>query len=760
MFVVCLAQRSQHGTLHNEGLQFSCKKSATRERLKIRKHERKFFLHERKFARRLPVSYRKLEDDTCTSLRADNNVTNSRWSRSPSPSPPAGESGRVRPSRFLARALEQMESMSPVLAPGAAASVLPEREMALPSFTVDFPMSSSKDAVLSPPPQEFIQYSPESSEGTTISLPSAELPRAASPDSPGKRRRGRPRRSDVDSPAPEPSKQIPMADSYPIFPYQSLSPPPSPPPTPSPVSSSHPSNRYVGDSLSLQPSAPVAKTFVLDTNVILHDSSCIGHFGPHDLAIPITVLEELDRFKKGNEVIIFHAREFLRQIDELTRDASFLHEGVPLGSGLGRIRVALTGLKGGGRPSNDNEIFRKVFNEDTPDHRILHVVYQLKQEAAQLEEERTASVSSGELRKRREVILVSKDVNLRMKARALGLKAEDYTTDRVNNINQVYTGKRIVDDVPLSIIDALYCEPHRVPVEAISDLIPEPRANENFILRCGGSKSVLATYDGTTDSLVRVSKEPAYRISPRNAEQAFALHALLDDKISLVSVSGSAGTGKTLLALAAALEKQDKYQQIYLARPIVPLSNRDLGYLPGDMNAKIDPYMQPLYDNLGVIRHQFSGTFAGAGGGGGHGGVVENEGKEKNGKGRKGGQSSNTSIHNGKAEHIRELLDSEKLVITPLAYIRGRSFQEVFFIVDEAQNLTPLEIKTIITRAGEGTKIVFTGDPAQIDTPYLDRLSNGLSYLISKMSGQPIFAHITLEKGERSVLAKIASDLL
>lgn len=252
--------------------------------------------------------------------------------------------------------------------------------------------------------------------------------------------------------------------------------------------------------------------------------------------------------------------------------------------------------------------------------------------------------------------------------------------------------------------------------------IPNPIANENFVFK-NGSKSALLTYTGDNGSFRRVNKVTAFGIQPRNAEQTFALRALLDPDIRLVTIAGKAGTGKTLLALAAALETAATYQQIMLARPIVPLSNRDLGFLPGDIQAKLDPYMQPLFDNLNVIRHQF---------------------------GHKHPQS----------KRIQEMLEEERLVITPLSYIRGRSLQKMYFIVDEAQNLTPHEVKTIITRAGEGTKIVFTGDMQQIDQPYLDALSNGLSHLINRMTGQSIYAHVMLEKGERSKLADLASELL
>ena len=437
------------------------------------------------------------------------------------------------------------------------------------------------------------------------------------------------------------------------------------------------------------------KLFVLDTNVILHDSTCIHHFQENDIAIPITVLEELDNFKRGNEQINYHARDFLRDLDEITGDNLF-KKGVSLGNNLGKIRIVVN-------QSWDKELL-EVFREDIPDVRILNTALRLnKQEPNAI------------------IVLVTKDTNLRMKAKAMGILAQDYTTDKIESVDKIYTGRRLIEDISSKSIDKLF----KKPFEIKSGELPEVKApipNENFILR-NGTKSALATYDSSENQFVRVDKTPAYGIVPRNSEQAFALAALTNPKIQLVTVSGKAGTGKTLLALASALECRSQYRQIYLARPIVPLSNRDIGYLPGDIQSKIDPYMQPLWDNLGVIRHQF---------------------KENDPKSLK----------------INEMLEQEKLVITPLAYIRGRSLQKAFFIVDEAQNLTPHEVKTIITRAGEGTKVIFTGDIYQIDQPYLDKLSNGLSYLINRMTNQKIFAHITLEKGERSYLADLASNLL
>ena len=233
----------------------------------------------------------------------------------------------------------------------------------------------------------------------------------------------------------------------------------------------------------------------------------------------------------------------------------------------------------------------------------------------------------------------------------------------------------------------------------------------------------MACYDPDRRVVRKVEKLNTFGIYPKNAEQTFALDALMNPNIPLVALSGKAGTGKTLLALAAALQQSKSFEQIYLARPIVALSNKDLGYLPGDVNEKVTPYMQPLFDNLNVIRHRYN-------------------------------------MHSPENQMIDEMLKDEKLVISALAYIRGRSLSNVFFIVDEAQNLTPHEVKTIITRAGEGVKMVFTGDIDQIDSPYLDRQSNGLSHLFDRMEGQNIFAHVHLQKGERSYLAEVASNLL
>lgn len=436
------------------------------------------------------------------------------------------------------------------------------------------------------------------------------------------------------------------------------------------------------------------KIFVLDTNVVLHDSSCIYQFKEHDVVIPVTVLEELDAFKKGNESINFHAREFARNVDAMSGDHIF-NGGIKIGAGLGKITVRL-----------DEEFHKDIhaaFSSGKPDHHILNTAYCLAKEQSH-----------------REVILVSKDVNLRMKAKAVGLPAQDYKNDQVKNLTELYTGHRTVENVDEDVIGQLHSNPHAVHPEDLptNHFVP----NEFMVLR-NGKQSALAVYDAEHQTISKIEKNVAYGIAPKNAEQIFALNALMNPDIQLVTISGKAGTGKTLLALAAALEKRKMYRQIFMARPIVPLSNKDIGYLPGDIASKLNPYMTPLFDNLGVIKNQYA----------------END---------------------PNFTRITQMMQEEKLVIEPLSYIRGRSLVKIYFIVDEAQNLTPHEVKTIITRAGEGTKVVLTGDIYQIDHPYLDSQSNGLSYLIEKMQGQKLYAHINLEKGERSKLAELASNLL
>ena len=437
------------------------------------------------------------------------------------------------------------------------------------------------------------------------------------------------------------------------------------------------------------------KIFVLDTNVILHDSSCIYHFEEHDVTLPIVVLEELDQFKKGNETLNYHAREFVRALDGLSGD-KLLNGGVRIGPGQGKISVRLESVF--------HEDLRSNFSSNKPDHHILNTSYQIVQ----------GEPSS-------DVILVSKDVNLRMKAKSLGIPAQDYRSDQVRNLSELYQGRRTIEKVDHALIHMFYEHPFEFAADQLQ--LDKPLISNEYVVIRNGRKSALGVYDAESKLIKRVDKTTSYGIIPRNAEQTFALDALLHPDIKLVTVSGKAGTGKTLLALAAALQKRNNYRQIFMARPVVPLSNRDIGYLPGDIESKLDPYMQPLYDNLGVIQNQYA---------------------------------SSESKH----RRISTFLEEEKLVVAPLAYIRGRSLVKIFFIVDEAQNLTPHEVKTIITRAGEGTKIVFTGDIYQIDHPYLDSQANGLSYLIEKMQGKSIYAHVNLERGERSELAELASNIL
>jgi PhoH-like ATPase len=440
--------------------------------------------------------------------------------------------------------------------------------------------------------------------------------------------------------------------------------------------------------------AKKTKVFVLDTSVLLHDHHAIMNFVKHDVAIPITVLEELDKFKIGNDTKNFSAREVIRFIDKLSSDGG-LQQWITLGKEHGSFKVLLDI-----QPKTVNA--ETTYGSDKNDHKIINATLALK-----------------EAEGKRDVILVTKDINLRIKAKALGILAEDYETGKVDNAELQHSSTMTIDGVDSDAIKTLFL---KGSIEENGILGAHKVANGYYILKNGKSSS-LAYYDPLSDTLNRVEKEYTSGIKPKNAEQAFAVNALLNNNIKLIALQGVAGTGKTLLALAAALEQQKLFQQIILARPLVPLSNKEIGFLPGDAKDKIGPYMEPLWDNLKFIKSQFG----------------ENEKKHK---------------------AIVEMEESGRILITPLAFIRGRSLSNILFIVDEAQNLTPHEVKTIITRAGEGTKIVFTGDVHQIDTPYLDEYSNGLAYLIDKLKGQTLFTHVKLEKGERSELANLANELL
>ena len=437
------------------------------------------------------------------------------------------------------------------------------------------------------------------------------------------------------------------------------------------------------------------KIFVLDTSVILHDFNAILSFQEHDVAIPITVLEEIDNFKKGNDVKNFNARQFIRVMDELVGDFT-LQSWIPInGKTSGSFSVIMN-------ESESKQDAHQVFGARKADHQILNA----------------ALTVQGRFKGRR-VVLVTKDINLRLKAKALGLTAEDFTTDKTGSVDTLNKGWSLKDGVGVEAINKFYedgkLRPSRLKIRA-------PRKNHYFIVK-DGKKSAMAYYNPNDNIMERVEKVAAFGIVPRNAEQVFALHAILNPKVKLVSLQGVAGTGKTLLALAGAIEQKKDFRQVFIARPIVPLSNKDIGYLPGDIKSKLNPYMEPLWDNLKFIQNQFDERDA-------------------------------------RYQQIAKMVESEKIMIQPLAYVRGRSLSNIIFIVDEAQNLTPHEIKTIISRAGENTKVIFTGDVQQIDTPYLDAQSNGLSYMIDKIGQHDLYAHITLEHGERSELANLANELL
>lgn len=451
-------------------------------------------------------------------------------------------------------------------------------------------------------------------------------------------------------------------------------------------------NRQIPD-IKIKSMKKNKKVFVIDTNVVLHDFNCLFKFQENDVVLPIVVLEELDHLKKGDNQINFNAREFTRELDKLSGDNLF-NGGISLGKGLGKFSIET------GKAYSDK--LKESFPEPTPDHRILAIAEDVKTK-----------------KKGIEVILVSKDINLRMKAKSLGILAQDYKNDQIADIEKIHKDIETFENIDDQLISKFYESHEGIPA---SEFKLKPLSNQYFILK-GLKSSALAHYNPLGKLLKRVEKHKTYGIDPRNAEQTFSLDALSRPDIQLVALTGKAGTGKTLLALASALHQENKFNQILLARPIVPLANRDIGFLPGDVKEKILPYMQPLFDNLSVIKNQFK-------------------------------------LQSKEYMKIEEMLRSEKLVISPLAYIRGRSLSNVFFIVDEAQNLTPHEVKTIITRAGEGTKMIFTGDIHQIDSPYLDSKSNGLSFLADRMKGQDIFAHVNLVKGERSFLADLASDLL
>ena len=442
------------------------------------------------------------------------------------------------------------------------------------------------------------------------------------------------------------------------------------------------------------------KIFVLDTNVILHDHKAIRKFRDNDLVIPVAVIEEIDKFKKGTDALSYHARGFMRDLDRITNGKFFGEDGLPIGKDLGRIKV---------EPNHPFEgEYAGFFTDDIPDHRILGTAMWVRDHHPDTF-----------------VALVTKDINLRMKAKAIGMAVQDYLTDKVqdDHVEEAQREIRTMEAASDVLQELSYGPDTSVEWQRATRTRPYPNQMFKFCWPGDREEIVCARYDARRERIVLVKNREAYGIRPRNDEQKFALDALTNPNVELVSLTGGAGTGTTLLALAAALAQEKDYEQIFLSRPTVILGNQDLGFLPGDQKQKMSPFLQPLFDNLNVIKGQFRPT-------------------------------------SKEAQRIDAMLTQEKLIIEPLAYIRGRSLGRCFFIIDEAQNLTPHEMKTIITRAGEGTKMVFTGDIFQIDQPYLDQWSNGLTHLGEKMHGQQLFQHVFLRKGERSELSELAAKLL
>src|SRR4030067_1679714 len=442
------------------------------------------------------------------------------------------------------------------------------------------------------------------------------------------------------------------------------------------------------------PGGWMTKNFVLDTNVLLHDPSALFKFRDNRIIIPITVIEELDRFKKDLNMLGRNARTVSKYIDRMREEGS-LAEGVPIETG-GVLRVAFDGDGARLLPAElhgnreDNQILAVALGEKVRDRNIP-------------------------------VVVVSKDTNLRIKADSLGLRAEDYESDRVD-IEELYQGHREVP-VDKAWIDAFYTAGESAAPPGAEGLKP----NEYLVLRNSSSHSALARYDPARKQ-VRVLpsfKEDVWGVRPRNKEQHFALDILLDDSVKLVTLAGKAGTGKTLLAIAAGLRKtsdEEVYQRLLVSRPVFPMG-KDIGFLPGDVEEKLKPWMQPIFD---TVEYLF-----------GH-----------------------RPPHRRVSRGYQELISLGILEIEPLTYIRGRSIPNQYIIIDEAQNLSPHEVKTILTRAGENSKVVLTGDPYQIDTPFVDSASNGLSCIAEKFKGESIAGHVLLMKGERSPLAELAANIL
>lgn len=466
------------------------------------------------------------------------------------------------------------------------------------------------------------------------------------------------------------------------------------------------------------------KTFVLDTNVLLHNPKALFVFKDNDIVIPFPVLEELDRFKKGNDDVARNARESIRHLDKL-RERGSLTEGVRLGNGKAAIKAGEgTGSTGSLRIDVADHERPSVIRADTPDNRIIAVALALH--------------NAGE-----RVVFVTKDINARIKSDALGIRTEDFENQKVN-VERLYTGY-VTADIDGGLIDELYSE-RMLPIKRLQSALRftddegveythELAPNEYVLLIDSedDGHTGLARRLADTDHVIPVSgpRKPTFGIMARNVQQTMALDLLLDDEVRLVTLIGTAGTGKTLLAVAAGMAKvfnEERYEKLLVARPIMPMG-RDIGYLPGDKDEKLTAWMQPIFDNLAYLLST------------------------------RGSPMQHAESHSAE-QRVRKLMADGRLVLEPLTYIRGRSIPHQFIIVDEAQNLTPHEIKTIVSRVGEGTKIVLAGDIEQIDNPYLDSSSNGLSYTVERMKGSGFVGHVTLAKSERSTLASLATERL
>ena len=458
--------------------------------------------------------------------------------------------------------------------------------------------------------------------------------------------------------------------------------------------------------------ATTTKHFVLDTNVLLHNPASLYMFADNHVIIPFTVLEELDKFKKNNDDTGRNSREVIRQLDHL-REKGKLAAGVQWNGHGGTVRVSFASDE---RPA--------ALQEDAPDNRIISVAWKLFKDGVA-------------------AILISKDINVRIKADALGVPTEDFEAQKVDS-DRLYRGYTTLS-VPGELIDRLY-EEKQIEFEAVEphllieneggaptkiDVLPNQFVQMKNAL--DDSQSGLARRLADTDHLIPIMppRRPVYGIMARNVQQIMGLDLLLDDEIKLVTLLGTAGTGKTLLALAAGMTKvftEHRYDKLLVARPIMPMG-RDIGYLPGDKDEKLSAWMQPIFDNLEYLM-------------------------STRGVGHQ--QADSKPVE----QRVQQMMASGQLVLEPLTYIRGRSIPMQFMIVDEAQNLTPHEVKTIVSRVGEGTKIILTGDVAQIDNPYLDASSNGMSYLIERLKGSHQVGHVTLAKSERSELASLAAERL